>query len=473
MMKRRDTRPPAERIPYLTHSFNLFLVRTLYAALTILSGYAVAVLWGREAQGQYSLFLAATLIGGLMLGMGIPTATLYFVARGDARATVARETAWALGLFWLVFGGAVVWLLHVWRPEWLAPVIETVLGSPNFWLLTLLLVASAASVTWETQLSVRLASGQMTRYMQLLVVRSVLAFFLVTVVLVGLPAPTEGFSFVRIWPAVGWTAALLATVLFASVEGRVGHPVPYRQVFRYVGRCLPYGSATATASLNVLLLARLDHFMIYFFTEDMALVAVYWLATTASEVPRLFSGTVASLLVPQTASDHKSGRRLETPVVVRCVALVVIFILPILGGLLWLGIQLLVWFERDYHAAWPVFWVLYLGTFCLALDDIFSSHLLGKKRPHWNTWVSSGMVVGNVLLNLWLIPRYGIMGAAWATTAAYAVGMLITAGLTLWEGRISPWQLLPRPSDVGAMFSIFATPRETPSRTSHTPGDGD
>ncbi len=44
----------------------------------------------------------------------------------------------------------------------------------------------------------------------------------------------------------------------------------------------------------------------------------------------------------------------------------------------------------------------------------------------------------NVGLNLWWIPLYGIMGAVWATVAAYAVGITLCA---VWGRRLFPLPL--------------------------------
>jgi O-antigen/teichoic acid export membrane protein len=44
-------------------------------------------------------------------------------------------------------------------------------------------------------------------------------------------------------------------------------------------------------------------------------------------------------------------------------------------------------------------------------------------------WISAMAAVINVGLNLWLIPRLGIVGAAWATLVAYAIALFASAGI--------------------------------------------
>lgn len=56
----------------------------------------------------------------------------------------------------------------------------------------------------------------------------------------------------------------------------------------------------------------------------------------------------------------------------------------------------------------------------------------------WQLWITSATAAANVVLNLWWIPIFGIMGAAYATLAAFALGL----ALSWWLGRRAfplPW----------------------------------
>jgi O-antigen/teichoic acid export membrane protein len=61
---------------------------------------------------------------------------------------------------------------------------------------------------------------------------------------------------------------------------------------------------------------------------------------------------------------------------------------------------------------------------------------LGRtKRTQFNWVITGAAAIVNVSLNLFLIPRYGMMGAAIATLAAYAT-MLV--GMIWWAQRVYP-----------------------------------
>jgi Na+-driven multidrug efflux pump len=53
---------------------------------------------------------------------------------------------------------------------------------------------------------------------------------------------------------------------------------------------------------------------------------------------------------------------------------------------------------------------------------VLAGDFIGRGKPNWNTQASAVTLVINVALCLWWIPRAGILGAAWASSVAYALG---------------------------------------------------
>ena len=72
---------------------------------------------------------------------------------------------------------------------------------------------------------------------------------------------------------------------------------------------------------------------------------------------------------------------------------------------------------------------IYAGYTVLAIGS-------GRARKTQLNWVVTGAGAAvNVALNFWLIPRYGMVGAAIATLAAYVV---LFAGMTLYAQSVYP-----------------------------------
>jgi O-antigen/teichoic acid export membrane protein len=75
---------------------------------------------------------------------------------------------------------------------------------------------------------------------------------------------------------------------------------------------------------------------------------------------------------------------------------------------------------------------LLVGSLVLAtIHSFFKAGLMIKKRPHIVAAMTFASMVVNVAMNVYLLPRIGIMGAAWATFAAYVFWVVATAIVSL------------------------------------------
>jgi O-antigen/teichoic acid export membrane protein len=82
-------------------------------------------------------------------------------------------------------------------------------------------------------------------------------------------------------------------------------------------------------------------------------------------------------------------------------------------------------FGAQYRAAAPVLAVQAWCGFFMVLGITSGAWLMAHRRGVLNLRRNAlGMGV-NLLLNLWLIPRHGALGAAWATLAAFATAYLL------------------------------------------------
>ena len=64
----------------------------------------------------------------------------------------------------------------------------------------------------------------------------------------------------------------------------------------------------------------------------------------------------------------------------------------------------------------PGLQILALGFPLLCLNDLASYLLLSQNKTRSVLRIAGSAVVFNVLLNLWLIPKWGMIGAAWTAT---------------------------------------------------------
>jgi len=72
--------------------------------------------------------------------------------------------------------------------------------------------------------------------------------------------------------------------------------------------------------------------------------------------------------------------------------------------------------------------VLLPGVIMLSAERILASDISGRGRPQVIGRINGVQIVANVLLNLALIPRYGIIGAAIAASASTTLSTLLMIG---------------------------------------------
>ncbi|MCY3788123.1 MAG: polysaccharide biosynthesis C-terminal domain-containing protein, partial [Gemmatimonadetes bacterium] len=61
----------------------------------------------------------------------------------------------------------------------------------------------------------------------------------------------------------------------------------------------------------------------------------------------------------------------------------------------------------------------------------FNAKLMGEGYPSMTLWAPGIALAANVALNLWLIPKLGLRGAALSTSLAYALWGVLTASYYL------------------------------------------
>jgi O-antigen/teichoic acid export membrane protein len=94
-------------------------------------------------------------------------------------------------------------------------------------------------------------------------------------------------------------------------------------------------------------------------------------------------------------------------------------------------------FGAEFAGAVPAFQILLIGLAAHGADGVLSGYNVGIGRPEFNTYTALAGLLVTVAGNLLLIPSYGLIGAAIASSAAYTVKaatftaiFLVTSGIS-------------------------------------------
>lgn len=240
---------------------------------------------------------------------------------------------------------------------------------------------------------------------------------LVTVALWGWGLGVVG----ALWAAIiSW---LLAAVLAFLWAWKVADGISLQINLSYIRDVSVYGIQAYLASILGFLNYRLDMLLVNWFLNPTA-VGLYSISVGIAEKLWLVSQAASVVLFPRVASETDELKREEfTPLVTRTVfwgtalaALLLFFLVHYVIAFL---------YSEEFLPAVRPLQILLPGIVTLSAWRLLANDLAGRGKPMINTYITGVAVVVNLMLNLLLIPHYGLEGAAWASTASYSIALSI------------------------------------------------
>jgi len=171
---------------------------------------------------------------------------------------------------------------------------------------------------------------------------------------------------------------------------------------------------------------RLDVFIVNYFLSTTQ-VGVYAVGVAVSESLWQIPQAVATALFPRTARTLQSGAAAFTCQILRQVCLISVATAALLAVVSPVGIPL--FFGARFASSVPVILWILPGTVALALGKVAASDLAGRRKTYYTSIFGILSLVITALLDVLLIPRMGIDGAALASSLAYFLygGLLLAA----------------------------------------------
>lgn len=399
----------------------LFAGNLAQALLGLCTGIILARYLGAVGFGQYAFVMTAVSVSGLFVELGFNTFLTRDVARHRSRAT--RYLAGSLlAKSGLAAATSVPYLLALW---WLKErqedaLIAALLAGPAL-LLVIAFNASFASLfrAFEAMDDLLVLNG-----------------FAVAGQLSGMWAlAASGYGVAAlVWWSVGVQAGRLIVSwrLFRRLldrhagarETRADAPEPSWLAWSLflIKGAWPFGLST----MAITLYARLDILLLFFLAGDQAVgrySAVYRFLDALRMPPGAFQGAY----LPAISRMQGEGRRTDVSRSFKAfrlwllgygaVSALVITLLarPLVTGL----------YTDAFTPSVPVLQVLIWALVPLAANDLTLTYLYADGRERVAPRIMSAGLAINFMLNVWLIPRYGAMGAAVAAVVSDSVLFVI------------------------------------------------
>lgn len=192
----------------------------------------------------------------------------------------------------------------------------------------------------------------------------------------------------------------------------------------YSKPALSYGYKAHLSNVMAFVNYKADIFLVSFFLNP-ASAGIYVIAVQLTERLWIVSQAVSTVLLPRLSElSEESDKRLQiTPLISRLTLYST--------ALLSIGFAAIVYplvkyiFGMSYIDAYLPLLILLPGVVLASAARILANDFAAQGRPELNLYASIFVVTCNIIGNVFLIPMYGLAGAAMATSIAYTINFLI------------------------------------------------
>ena len=409
----------------------LFGTQVLGMGLTLVNGILLARILGPAAKGDYYLIILVPSTATALILLGLPQAFGFYAARGQTLGLVSKAFLLTLILSAVALVGTLLIL-----PRLIESVEQGV--SLEMILLAFIAVPLGLSATFNTGI---VLGRQAVRWKAAVNIAMPLATMILIVVILGGLGPS--------------VTGAIAVYLIAMAIGSIGFAIGARRATDAVpgaGRAsyrslLQYGLPLYPASLAVFLNYRVDVYLIAWLIADSSEpLGFYSMAVAIAELVFFFPDAVATMFFPHVAGSPRHEADSQVAMVTRVTFLisgaVAIAIIPA-------AYVLISVFLPAFGPSFAPLIVLLPGVVALSVGKVLGGYMSGVARRAIVSYVTVTTVVVNVIANVILTPRFGIVGAAAGSLVSYSFSSFL---LTAIASRMTRTPIanfwIPRMSDI-------------------------
>lgn len=368
---------------------------------------------GPAGFGTLELLIVALHLGGTILVAGLDTATIRHYYRSDdplIRRSMVSSALWFVVGAALLGGGAVILLRAPLARSWLSSGTDTTVLLAGGAALTTLVIARYSRELLRAQ-------HRPTAYLLNAVAASVIQVGAGVALIVVFDLGVSGVM-------IGYAAAGLLTGAWALYSSR-GFIRLRSGRWEALRPLLSFGLPLVWSGLAGWSLMFIDRFLLQALAgvEEVGIYALaYRIASVTTVAIYAFNRAWTPAILAEAERDLHRARSMQGRALTA-------YLIPV--G--WLVVAIAAWARplvlllggAEYEAATQLIPVLAIGIALLAPIPVIQSSMLIHMGTRAIGWASVLAAVVNVAANLVLIPRFGPMGASWATFLAFAIQLAL------------------------------------------------
>lgn len=381
-------------------------------AVVLMFGYATHLWIGRVLgpgpYGVYGVVLSLQVVLGIFLNLGVPSAVSRFVAQDEVHAQAILNQALRLQV---LFGAAIGILTLI-----ASPLISAALQDKG---LTPYIAFVGAVVFLQAfyPVYVQFFSGLHRFNRQALI--TIIYATAKLVGAIGLIYSFQVFGAFAGFAIGGIVAALLGWWWTRDIPKSAKTSLSMRSFLSFAGMYV-----LVLAGLQILM--SLDLFMVKSILKNDVQAGYYNAAVTLSRISYFLLQGLSFIILPSVSALTKPGAsQHEAKAFIRkIIRYLIMLIVPSITLAAATSKELVIlFFSRQYIPSAGPLAILMLGLGALAFFLLLVNIAAGAGKGRFALGATLTMIAGSATLGTVLIPRFGLMGAAWQTTSVSFIGL--------------------------------------------------
>ena len=418
----------------------LFATQVTSAAFAFAASVLLARVLGASGKGTVTVAITIAAIGGVLLAVGLPGGAGYLAAKKLLSARSGARLAWFAAIALTAIPLLTVALTG-------AALTQALLGDSSNSLVIVAVAGIAPTIAAQISASYLLGAG---RVRSSSIVNTITASGSLlgwsALALAGKLAPETAILW-WIFNLILGASALTYLVYNTRIDGDLNAIRAIRAGFRF-------GVASWVSSGLHLLSLRVDVFLLALLAGTTA-VGVYSVGVALAEFAWYIPNAIYGVLFPKVAAEGEDAR----------------FLVAKLSRMIWPAVLLAsfgiaaasyvlvpIVFGQAFSGAIGVAFALVPGATFAAVSSVLASYFAGTGRPVYAVVAPAANLAVNLVLNVFLIPSLGVLGAALASSASYGVGAAI---MTYYFSRLTRVRvsslLIPNMDDAKEFRSMVAS----------------
>lgn len=391
---------------FAKNSFYTLVSNIIIICIGFLTSFIISRRLGAELQGIYNLAILMPNMMYNFLNFGQDTSTMYFLSNKTIKKREAVNNMLPILLLYTVIstliGGLFVFILK-----------DSMFSEVPYLTLIFALLISPLTFFNNNLSAILKSEGKFTVFNKIQIINKIIYFGICTLL----------FFFVNVNLVIAANIIILLISIVTVWRKLEIRKVRFKFNKDYQKQSIEYGFKSYLANMITFLNYRLDTFLIKALSKSTIAVGQYGVSVSLAEQVWVFASAISSVMFPYVTSiesDEEKSKVTSTTfkivMVVTFFAIAVLFFASNLIGII---------YGADYYGSIMPLKILLIGIFSLSLGKILANDIAARGKPELNALSNLVGLVVNVVLNIALIPKFGISGAAMATSISYTLTAII------------------------------------------------